>query len=250
MQAYGEFLTVKIENMSLGHSEEAPKKKEKPKKFSVVAVAKGEGMSALFRDMGADCIVTGGQSANPSIEEFVKAFESCNAEHIIVLPNNKNVILAAKQAAEVYTGAAVHVVGTKNLPQGYSALSVITPGLTDVDAVIASAENAAGGVTDGEITRAVRDATVNGRVIHKGDYMAISEGEIVATGETAEEALLSMLETADTDLCELLTLFVGKEVDEARRAAITEQLQELYEDCEITVYDGGQDVYDYLVALE
>ncbi len=250
MQAFGEFLTVKIENMSLGHSEEAPKKAKKPKKFAVVAVATGEGMSALFKDMGADCIVSGGQSANPSIEELVKAFESCDAEHIIVLPNNKNVILAAKQAAEVYKGATVHVVGTKSLPEGYSALSVITPGITDVDALIASAEHAASGVTDGEITRAVRDATVNGRVIRKGDYMAISEGEIVSTAESAEDALLAMLDGADTDLCELLTLFVGKEVDDERRAAITERLQALYEDCEITVYDGGQDVYDYLVALE
>ena len=250
MQAYGEFLTVKIENMSLGHSEEEPKKVQKPKKFAVVAVATGEGMSALFKDMGADCIVSGGQSANPSIEELVKAFESCNAEHIIVLPNNKNVILAAKQAAELYQGATVHVVETKSLPEGYSALSVITPGITDVDALLSSAAHAASGVTDGEITRAVRDATVNGRVIHEGDYMAISGGEIVAVAENAEEALLAMLEEADTDLCELLTLFVGKEVDDARRAEITERLQALYEDCEVTVYDGGQDVYEYLVALE
>ena len=248
MQAFGEFLTVKIENMSLGHTEEA--KKTVKKDFAVVAVAQGDGMTALFTDMGADKIVSGGQSANPAISDFVDAFRACEAESIIVLPNNKNIILAARQAAEIYTDARVCVLNTKNMAQGYAALSVITPGIKDIDALIASAERAAADVIGGEITRAVRDTVVNERVIHEGDYIAISGGEIVAVEGTPEDALCAMLEGADIDLCEIITLFVGKGVSDERRASVTEKLKELYEDYEINVYEGGQDVYDYLVAVE
>lgn len=248
MQAYGEFLTVKVENMNLGHTETA---KEKPAKdFAVVAVAQGEGMSALFEQMGADVVVSAGQSANASTEDFVKAFKECNAKDIIVLPNNKNIILAANQAAQIYTDAVVHVLQTKNMAQGYSALSVITPGIKDVDALIASAERAAQGVIDGEITRAVRDATLGGITITAGDYMAISGGEIVAVSDNPEDAVVSLLEHSDIGLCEIITLFVGDQVCDEKRAELTEKLKELYSDYEIVVYEGGQAVYDYLVAVE
>ena len=250
MQAFGEFLTVKIENMNLGHTE-APKEKPVAKKeFAVVAVAQGEGISTLFEDMGADQIVSGGQSANPSIEDFIEAFEKCDAKNIIVLPNNKNVILAAGQAAQLYTDATVHVVNTKNLSQGYSALSVITPGIKDMDALVASAERAAANVIDGEITRAVRDAVVDGITVSQGDYLAISEGRVVAVSDNAEDAVLSMLEGIDVDLCEIITLFVGAHVSPEARADLTERLEALYDEYEIVVYEGGQDVYDYLVAVE
>ena len=250
MQEFGEFLTVKIENMSVGHSESTVKKPKSRKKLSVVAVATGEGLTALFKSMGADVIVSGGQTSNPSIEELVEAFKLCESEDIIVLPNNKNIILAAKQAAEIYTDARVHVMNSKSLMQGYSALSVITPGITDTEALLESIQRAIAGVVDGEITAAVRDVTIDGREIHTGDYMAISGGRIVATAPSAEEAAMGMLSEADTDLCEIITLVVGKTVSEERRAALTEMLKDTYEDCEITVYDGGQDVYDYLISIE
>ncbi len=248
-QNYGEFLTVKIENMSLGHSEKIEKKKAK-KKFSVVAVASGDGICALFKEMGADRIVSGGQTANPSIEELVEAFRECDGENIILLPNNKNVILAARQAAEVYKDARVCVVETGSLMQGYGALSVITPGLTDIDAIITSATRAAKSVTDGEITRAVRDVTVNGKEIRKGDYIAITGSDIVATGKSAEDAAVAMLEGLDTDLAEIITVFTGKDVTEESRAAFTERLEDIYPDCEVEIYTGGQEVYDYLISVE
>ena len=248
MQAYGEFLTVKIENMNLGHTES---EKKKPKKdFAVVAVAQGEGMSALFTEMGADKIVSGGQSSNPSISEFVDVFKECNAREIIVLPNNKNIILAARQAAELYTDANVHVISTKNIAQGYAALSVITPGIKDVNALVASAQRAAAGVINGEITQAVRDTTSNEKVIKEGDYIAISGGSIVAVTDTPESALFSMLEASDIDLCEIITIFVGASVSAEKRAEVTERLKEIYDEFEITVYEGGQEIYDYLVAVE
>ena len=248
MQRFGEFLTVKIENMNLGHTETQKKKPQKD--FAVIAVAQGDGMAALFEQMGADKIVSGGQSANPSIEDFVNAFRECNAKHIIVLPNNKNIILAAKQAAELYTDLPVHVINTKNIAQGYAAMSVITPGMKDIDALITSAERAAADVIDGEITCAVRDTTVDGMPISIGDYIAISGGNIVAVKDTPEDAVLSMLEATDIDLCEIITLFVGNHVNAQKRVELTERLKEIYDEYEIVVHEGGQEVYDYLVAVE
>jgi len=253
MQKYGEFLTVKIENMSLGHSGETVKNKEKPKtrkKYSVVTVACGDGIAALFTEMGADVVIEGGQTANPSTGEFIEAFKKCNADNIIVLPNNKNIFLSASQAAELYTDSSVRVVKTQNLIQGFSALSVINPGMTDIDVIVSNAESAAEAVIDGEITRAVREVSVDGKHISEGDYMALSGGRIALTAPTAEEALIGFIEGADVDFFEIMTLFVGKEVDADRRVAITDRLKEEYPDLELNVYEGGQEVYDYLIAIE
>ena len=254
LHRYGEFLTVKVENMSLGHSQSeksAPAPAPAPTKpFCLVAVAAGDGISALFTQMGVDQIVSGGQTANPSIEEFVEAFRRCPSENIIVLPNNKNILLAAQQAAKLYTDAKVHVVETKNLMQGYSALSVITPGLKDIDALLASANRAARSVTGGEITAAVRDAVIDGVSIRQGQYMGICDGSIRVASETAEDAVTDLLDTVDMDLSEIITLFVGKNVSDDRRVALTEALEDRYPDCEIVVYEGGQDVYDYYLAVE
>lgn len=247
-QSYGEFLTVKIENMSIGHTDDnKPKKKRKP--FSVIAVAQGEGISALFSDMGADGIVSGGQTFNPSAEEFISAFDKADSDEIIVLPNNKNVILAAKQAAELYKKSQIHIVPTKNLMQGYAALSVITPGISDVSAIVASATRAAEDVVSSEITAAVRDVTLNGREIKKGDYIAITASEITAVSDTAESAVLEMLHGLDMEDYEIITLFVGNNVPEGRRAELTEFLQEKYDFCEVEVYESGNDVYDYIVGV-
>lgn len=249
-QRFGEFLTLKIENMSLGHSDVTPKKK-KPKKFSVLAVATGEGISGLFTDMGADGIVSGGQTQNPSAEEFVEAFRQHEAENIIVLPNNKNVFLTAKQAAELYDAAKVHIIPTATLMEGYAALSVMTPGVTDVNALCDSLTRAAKSVAGGEVTRAVRDATVSGVDVKCGQYFAIVGGKILAVSDNREETLLGMLsEIEDMDEREIISLFVGCDVDDDSRADITERIEELYPDFEVIVYKGGQEVYDYLVAVE
>ncbi|MBE6583556.1 MAG: DAK2 domain-containing protein [Ruminococcaceae bacterium] len=254
-QKYGEFLTVKVENMSLDHtgSSDTPKKKPAtPKKpYSVVTVASGEGLCALLSDMGADEIICGGQTANPSTEEFIDAFEKCNSEHIIVLPNNKNVFLAAQQASEIWQNGFVHIVPTKSIMQGYSALSVITPGITDIDSLVAGAIRAAESVVSSEITRAVRDAVIGGVSINKDDYIAITDGAITATASCAEDALVAMLQALDDmDEREIITVFVGAHVSDAQRVELTEKLEVLYPDCEVTTYIGGQEIYDYYVAIE
>lgn len=249
-QRFGEFLTLKIENMSLGHSEATPKKK-KPKKLSVLAVATGEGISGLFCDMGADGIISGGQTQNPSAEEIIEALRKHEAENIIVLPNNKNVFLTAKQAAELYDAARVHIIPTATLMEGYAALSVMTPGVTDIGALCDSLTRAAKSVAGGEVTRAVRDATVSGVEVKCGQYFAIVDGKILAVSSDREETLVGMLAAIeDIDEREIISIFVGKDVDDDCRADITERIEELYPDFEVIVYNGGQEVYDYLVAVE
>ena len=254
MQKYGEFLTVKVENMSLTHVEninrEKPKENKEKKKYAVIAVVNGEGNSALFKDLGADFIINGGQTSNPSVEEFVSAFENCYAENIIVLPNNKNIFLAAKGASEIYTDANVIVLESKNMMQGYAALSVINPGMSDIDQLVCGAVSALEGVIDGEITRAVRDVNIDGIEIREGEYMAISGGKILCAEESAEKAVIKMLSLSDTDLSEIVTLFVGRDVDTDRRVELTEKLKDTYPELEIVVFEGGQEVYDYLIAIE
>lgn len=249
MQAFGEFLTVKIENMSVGHTEQE-KKKEKPKKYEILAVATGDGIKALFRDMGVSGIIEGGQTSNPSIEEFIEAFDKTNAENIIVLPNNKNVILAATQAAELYKKTPVHVIKTKNLMQCYGALSVVTPGIESIEALVDSVARAAAGVAGCEITRAVRSVSIGGRQITEGDYIAICEGNLAAVSKTAEDAVMEFLGGLDSDEYEIASLFVGKNVSDESRAALTEKIEEEYPDFELEVYKSGHAIYDYMIAIQ
>ena len=253
VRKYGEMLTVKIENMSLQHNEteSAVKEQKAHTPMAVIAVASGEGISELFRTIGADVIISGGQTNNPSAEEFLSAFEEADADDIIVLPNNKNVFLTAKQASEMWDKSKIHIIPTKTLMQGYAALSVITPGIDDINSVIKSATDAANNVIDAEITYAVRDAVVGGKEVKKGEYMSICSGAIRATAATAAQALLDTLSSIDElDDYEIITVFVGADISEDERADLTEKIEELYPMHELIVYDGGQEVYSYLVAIE
>ena len=254
-QRYGEFLTVKIENMSVGHSgdtsEQKPVKKAKRPALSVLAVATGEGICSLFTDMGADGIISGGQTANPSTEEFIEAFRKYDAENIFVLPNNKNVFLAAKQAADMWDTSKVYIIPTATLMQGYSALAVKSPGVKDYDRLARDMECAAREVVSGEVTFAVRDVTLDGIDIVKGDFIAITDGRITADANTPEQALVELLSAVeDMDDYELITLFVGRDVSDDTRVEITDRIEDLYPDHEVVVYKGGQDVYCYMVAIE
>lgn len=252
MRRWGEFLTIKIENMALQHNETAlsPKKK-KHTDLATIAVASGEGICALFEELGADIIIDGGQTNNPSAEEFLKAFEDANADNIVVLPNNKNVFLAVKQAAELWEKDRVHIIPTESLMQGYAALSVISPAVSDIKAIVRSATDAANNVIGAEITRAIRDAVIGGVEVKCGEYIAISAHAIKATAETAYEAVISLLEGIDNiDDYEIITLFAGKDVTADERAELTEKIEELYSDHELVVYDGAQEIYSYFVAVE
>ncbi len=254
-QNYGEFLNIKIENMSLQHSEKvmaSPKKKKAPHKpYGVVTVATGDGMKALFTALGADVIIHGGQTGNPSTEEFITAFEELDVDHILVLPNNKNIYLTALQAAELWGKDNVSVVPTKTIPKGYVALSVFNPLADSLEDQLSDLQEATAGVVSGEVTVAIRDTVINGVCVKEGDYIGILDGALVSAELSALDAISHMLqEIPDLDDRELVTLFVGKNVGDDERAAITEELEAQFPALTFEVIMGGQEVYHYLLAVE
>ena len=254
-QRYGEFLNVKIENMSLQHSERVakaePKKKKPHKPYGVVTVATGEGMTSLFESLGADVVINGGQTGNPSTEQFLAAFDELDVDNILVLPNNSNIFLTATQAAQLFERGTVSVIPTKTLSQGYAALSVFNGAVDDLDTQISDLNCAKDAVVSGELTVAIRDSVINGVQVREGEYIGILDGELVTSNEDAIEAMCNMIsEIEDIDDRELLTLFVGADVSEDERVEMTEALEERFEDLAVEVYIGGQEIYSYLIAVE
>ena len=248
---YGEFLTVKIENMALQHEETTRVKQAQKKRLAVVAVSSGDGISQLFTSLGADAIVSGGQTQNPSSGDFINAFSTLNAETILVLPDNSNVLLTAQQAAKMYDRANVRVIPTKTMQQGFCALSLITPAFTDIDSLINDITEAIRDVTSGSVALAVRDAKVEGREIHKGDWLGMIDDDIVAVAVDKVSALLAMIEKIDgIKDKELFTLFCGDDVSQDESTKALSLIKEQYPDIECTKYDGGQEVYSFLLAAE
>jgi len=252
-QRYGEFLNVKIENMSLQHSERVAKQtKKKPhKRYGVVAVAMGEGMCALFESLGADVVISGGQTCNPSAEDFTRAFAELDADHILVFPNNKNILLTAEQAAKLAGGGNVTVVASKTMPEGYAALSVFNSSTEELSDQLSDIEAARASVVSGEITVAIRDTVIGDVSVTEGEYIGILGGELVSASSDVNEAVISLIEKIDDlDERELITLFVGCEVTDDARVSLTEALRDAFHELTVEVMIGGQKIYDYLIAVE
>ena len=252
-QLYGEFLEVKIENMSLQHSERtaAEQKKRVHKPYGVIAVASGDGMHALFSELGADIIIDGGQTANPSAEDFVEAIEQLDVDHVLLLPNNGNILLTAQQAASLCDGVDVRVVPTKSFPQGYTALAVFNSELEDADDQVADMTEAKNAVVSGEITYAIRDTVLGDVTVKKDEAIGILDGKLVCSCEDEIAAMLTMLgKIDDIEDREILTLFIGADVTEEQREQMTEAIEDAFEDLSVEVFIGGQQVYRYLVAVE
>ena len=253
-QIYGEFLEVKIENMTLQHSEKTvaeQNKKKIHKPYGVIAVASGEGMHALFTELGADVIIDGGQTANPSAEDFVEAIESLDCDHVLLLPNNGNILLTAQQAAKLCEDKDVRVVPTKSFPQGYVALSVFNGAIEDADEQETDMTDAKESVVSGEITFAIRDTVIGDVAVKKDESIGILDGKLVCSCADECEAMIAMLGAIeDIEDREVLTLFVGDGVSEQERVAMTEAIEEAFEDLTVDVFMGGQQVYRYLVAVE
>jgi DAK2 domain fusion protein YloV len=259
---FGEFLTVKIENMSVQHSEnpEAPKAEKKPeakkprgekKKYALVAAVNGAGLASLFTEMGVDAIVEGGQTSNPSTQDFLAAFEEIWAENIIILPNNSNIIMAANQAASIYEEAKVFVLPSKNVGKGYTALTAFDPFAETPEELLSAMEAAMGNVSAGFVSPAIRDAQMNGVEIHNGDFIGFVDKEILFSAErrfeVAEELALHMMKE---DGRFMLTVFCGKDAPEEERSALEETLTEDLPDAEIYFMEGGQDIYPYIFVAE
>ena len=249
---FGEFVTLKIENMSVQHSETAPK--EAPKehlKYAVVAVAAGEGIIDYFRSIGANEIISGGQTNNPSVDDFLAAFRRLNAEHIIVLPDNSNVVMTARQAAELYQDADVRVIPTKSVVEGCSALSMFNPWCETVEVLLEEMSAGLSGIVTGYLTTAIRDTHMGGLDIQKGDYIGLDRETVLSCGtdkvQTAFELVRRICEDCPR---EIIIVFRGADATEAEADALQQRLQNAYPCADIGFIDGKQEIYDFIISLE
>ena len=256
---FGPLLTVKIENMREQHTAkviegtaDAPKERvivPAEKKFGFVAVAAGEGLKTLFTDLGADVVVQGGQTMNPSTEDILNAVDKINAEHIFILPNNKNIILAANQAAELMTDKELLVIPTKTIPQGITAVINFVPELSveeNEETMLREIKN----VKTGQVTYAVRDTVIDDKEIKKDDFMGIGDQGIVAVGTDMVKVTRDMIaELVDED-SELISVYYGCDVAEDAAEALRADLEEAYPACDIELQYGGQPIYYYTVSVE
>ncbi len=257
-QQYGEFLTVKIENMSLQHNnstlaEEAEDTSLAPterKRYGVVAVCTGRGVKQMFIDRGADVIVDGGQSMNPSAEDFVKAFRGVNAEVIVVLPNNGNVILAAKQAAELFRDADVRVLESKTVGDGYAALAMMNPDAECADDLMAELNDAMEGVVTAEVSHCIRDAELGNMHLHTGDYVGVIGKELLASDANRLAAARKTAEKLGMRSCDICIIIKGKDATMEEAEALAAHLRADYPGREVFVIDGMQDIYDYILILQ
>ena len=252
-QRYGEFLKVKIENMSLQHNStvtdgSAP---EKPRgKFGVVAVANGDGLKEMLRDRGADFIVDGGQSMNPSAEDFIRAFDEVNADVIFVYPNNGNVILAARQAAELYEKSDVRVIESKTLGEGYASLAMLDTSSGDADTVESLLREAMCDVVTAHISRCVRDASMSGEEMHTGDYIGFVGKDILAVSGERLDATLMTLDAIGLNKYDVCILICGAAATDEEAENIEKHIKAKYRGKEIYIVNGGQDIYDYIIIAE
>ena len=256
----GDFISVKVENMSLQHTEleaaekpaeEKPKKEEPKKKYGIVAVSNGAGISDLFRQLGTDQIVEGGQTNNPSTNDFIDAFEKINAENIFVFPNNGNIIMAAGQAAEIYEKAKIYVVPSKSIGAGYVAMSSMSFDFSEPDALMAEAEDAISRVTSAYISPAVRDADMNGVHVTDGDTMGIIAKEIVISGPDKMVSTYGLIDILLKDHNKfMITVFHGKDATTEERDMLAEYMLKTYPEVEAYYVDGGQEIYPFLFVAE
>ena len=257
----GELSKIKIDNMREEHRELLTSKEEQEaakqveaevaaekKKYAFISVAMGEGITHVLKDLGVDYVIEGGQTMNPSTQDMMECISKLNADHIFILPNNKNIIMAATQASEI-SEKDVRVIPTKSIPQGITCITMFNAE-HEVDENEAALMEALELVKTGSVTYAVRDTEMDGIEIKEGNMLGLVEGKINKVGndyfEVAEEVLESMV---DED-SELITIFYGNDVDESKIEEFTEKLEEKYEDCDVQFYKGDQPLYYFIMAVE
>ena len=257
MRKYGEFLTIKCENMALQHNENMSEEEREAqvqrehKKYAIVAVAQGKGIIEQFKALGVDVVVSGNQTMNPSTEDFIKAFKSLDAENIIVFPNNKNIIMAAKQAAQLYKGAKVKVIHSTSIPQCYSALTMLDFSSDDLTIIVGSFLEAIRNVVTGEITIANRSTRLNGVSVMKNDHIHIIDGKLVRSTKLKNRAIVDLLaKVPGIEDKQVLTVIYGKDLTEDEKTKNMALVKQKYPYLEVGAIDGGQAVYKYLLAIE
>ena len=254
-QQYGEFLKVKIENMSLQHNNTVTEKKEtapakERKKYGVVAVASGEGLKQTFIDRGADIIVDGGQSMNPSAEDFIAAFDEVNVDVIFVFPNNGNIVLTAQQAARLYENSDVRVIESTTIGAGYAALSMLDTSPDDVDAIVEDLNMAMDGVITAEISHCIRDAKMDNTEVHTGDYIGFVGKELLSVNTNRFDVVCETLKRLNFQRYDICILIRGKDSEQTEANQIESYIANSYPGKEVYVIDGMQEVYDYIMILE
>lgn len=259
-QQFGEFLTIKIENMTLQHNEtdkdekksdvsDEFKVKKARKEFGLLTVASGEGLKAILKELGADAVVDGGQTKNPSVGDFLKAFDEINAENIFVLPNNKNIFMAAKSAADIYDGGKIFVIPTKDIGQGYSALAMLDYTGT-AEEIAKRLEADSKDVVTGMVTSSVRDADINGVNIKKGDYIGFTDKTMLAATSDKVNTAVELVEKLDGEDKTLITVIYGADATEEDRKNLYANITERFSGIEMYEIDGGQSVYDFILIIE
>ncbi len=252
-QRHGEFVKLKIENMQEQHENiimnAEVKKESMPKsKYAVITVAAGNGLKDMFTELRADYVISGGQTMNPSTEDFVEAIRKVKAEHIFILPNNSNIILAAQQAAAVCDDENIHVIPTKTIPQGLSACIMFNPEV-DFEMNLAEMNDAISLVKTGQVTYAIKDTTFEGLVITAGDYMGIKEKDIVISTPDKLIATKTLLDDMVDDESEIITLIYGEDVTDEEVRQIEAYINETF-DIEVEVNKGDQPVYSFIIGVE
>lgn len=250
---YGSLIKIKVDNMRNQHEAQVQKtdaeeSKAEAKDFGLIAVVAGEGLSAIFKAQGVDYVISGGQTMNPSTEDIVKAIEAVNAKQVIILPNNKNIFMAAQSAAEVVDIPAA-VVETRTVSQGFTSLLAFDPSKSLEDNV-ADMSASLSDVVSGSVTLAVRDTTIDGLEIHENDFLGMVDGKIVVSNPDMEATLKAAFEKMIDEDSEIVTIFVGEEGDQDLAEELAEYLEETYEDVEVEIHQGDQPVYPYLMSVE
>ena len=251
---YGHLVTIKIENMKVQHenivleSQDEVSSSAEEKEFGFIATSMGEGLAKIFKDFGVDHIIEGGQTMNPSTEDFMKAIEHINAKNIFIFPNNSNIIMAANQAKEL-SDKNIIVIPTKNTPQGFTAL-VNFNGDASIEENEEAMMESLGLVKSGQVTFAVRDTVMNDVEVKEGNIIGIAEGKLSGAGDTVDEITSSLIEKLVDEDSAIITLFYGEDVNEEDANKLRDELEEKFEDIDVELYYGGQPLYYYLVSVE
>ena len=264
---HGSLSRIKIDNMREEHQEKLikdasrlaaqqaeedarkAKEKEPPKDFGFISVSIGEGLSEVFKGLGVDYIIEGGQTMNPSTEDMLNAIDSVNAKTIFILPNNKNIILAAQQAASLAEDKQIIVVPTKTIPQGISAMINFIPEQSAQEN-LASMEEAIGQIKTGQVTYAVRDTVIEGKEITEGDYMGIGDSAILSVGSDLKQVLKDLLAQLVDEESSFISVYYGEDVTREDAEEFGSYIQEKYPECEMDITFGGQPIYYYVLSVE
>jgi len=255
---YGQLTDIKIENIRLSKgldfqpaesAQNVPDVPMEHKDYGFITVSVGEGMSEIFSGLGADFIIEGGQTMNPSTEDMLNAIDKVNADTIFILPNNKNIVLAANQAASLTEGKNVVVIPTKTVPQGITSIINFVPD-AGVEENVAAMNEAIALVRTGQVTYAVRDTVIDDKEIKQGDYMGIGDSGILSVGEDLKNVTISMIDEMVDDEISLVSIYYGSDVSEEEANAISEEILKKHSDIDVEVQSGGQPIYYYVVSAE